>query len=162
MKDQTTLNRIQLMHPKLRAEVAKIYDEICEALDGRAFCRFSQTLRTFAEQDAIYAQGRTTKGPIVSKAKAGLSCHNYGLAIDIVLIDGKSVSWDVKKDFDGDGKSDWMEVVAVFKKYGWEWGGDWKKFPDLPHFQKTFGKSPSELFAMHKANKYDSTGYLIL
>lgn len=32
----------------------------------------------------------------------------------------------MKKDFDGDGKADWMEVVAVFKKYGWEWGGDWK------------------------------------
>jgi len=162
MKDQITLDRIKLVHPKLRAEVAVIYDEIVNALRGKAFCRFTHTLRTFKEQEAIYAQGRTKPGPIVSKAKPGLSLHNYGLAIDIVLIDAKSVSWDMKKDFDGDGKADWMEVVAVFKKYGWEWGGDWKRFPDAPHFQKAFGKTPSQYFALWNAKKVDSQGYVII
>ena len=104
MKDPKTLERIQLMHPKLRAEVATIYDEICGALRGKAFCRFTYTLRTFKEQDDLYAIGRTKPGAKVTNAKGGYSFHNYGLALDIVLIDGASASWDVKKDFDGDGE----------------------------------------------------------
>ena len=160
MKDQKTLDRIKLLHPKLRDEAGQIYDEICSALTGRAMCRFSFTLRTFAEQDALFAQGRTKPGSVVTKAKGGLSMHNYGLAIDIVLIiDGKTASWDVKGDFDGDGKSDWMEVVTIFKQHGWEWGGDWK-FYDAPHFQKTFGKSVRELLALHEAGKVDEHGFV--
>lgn len=160
MKDQKTLDRIKLLHPKVREEAGKIYDEICDALTGRAMCRFGFTLRTFAEQNELYAQGRTKPGHIVTKAKGGLSMHNYGLAIDIVLIiDGKTASWDVKGDFDGDGKSDWMECVTIFKQYGWEWGGDWK-FYDAPHFQKSFGYSVRQLLALHEAGKVDEHGFV--
>lgn len=161
MKDQKTLERIQLLHPKLRSEVGIIYDEICDALRGKAFCRFSYTLRTFKEQDDLYAIGRTKSGAKVTNAKGGHSFHNYGLALDIVLIDVASASWDIKKDFDGDGKADWLEVVAIFKKYGWEWGGDWK-FVDAPHFQKAFGKKISDLLALKNAKKIDQQGYVII
>ena len=155
MKDKITLDRINLLHPKLRAEALEMYDEICEALKGRAICRFSYTLRTFAEQDILFK-----KVPKVTNAKGGMSFHNYGLAIDIVLIiGGVAASWDIKTDFDGDGKSDWMEVVEIFKQYGWEWGGDWK-FYDAPHFQKTFGKSVRELLALHQAGKVDEHGFV--
>jgi peptidoglycan L-alanyl-D-glutamate endopeptidase CwlK len=155
MKDHVTIERIKLIHPKLREEVMDIYDEICEALKGRAFCRFSYTLRTFAEQEILFK-----KVPKVTNAKGGMSYHNYGLAIDIVLIiDGKSASWEIKKDFDGDGKADWMEVVAIFKSFGWEWGGDWK-FYDAPHFQKTLGYSVRQLLALHQAGKVDEHGFV--
>ena len=161
MMDKITLERIQLLHPKLRDEAFALYEDIVEALNGKAFCRFTHTLRTFAEQEAIYAQGRTTKGPIVSMARAGLSPHNYGLAIDIVLIDNKKAVWDTKKDFDGDGKADWMEVVTIFKQYGWEWGGDWK-FVDPPHFQKTFGKSVRELLTLYNDKKVDKNNFVLI
>lgn len=147
MTDKITLDRIQLLHPELRREAVKIYAEICEELDGRAICRFSHTLRTNKEQDELFDIGRTKPGKIVTNARGGQSYHNYGLAIDIVLLvdrDGngthESASWETNVDFDGDGKADWQEVVRIFKSYGWEWGGDWK-FSDKPHFQKTFGKS---------------------
>ncbi len=108
-------------------------------------CRFAYTLRTNQEQNDLYAIGRTKPGKKVTNAKGGQSYHNYGMAVDIVLIiDGKTASWDTKGDFDNDGKSDWQEVVAIFKRYGWEWGGDWK-FTDYPHFQKTFGLSIADL-----------------
>lgn len=159
MQDDITIERIKTLHPKVREEVKKIYAEIVEALNGKAICRFSYTLRTFAEQAVLFAQGRTTPGAVVTKARAGKSYHNYGLAIDIVLLvdkDGngtfEAASWDVKTDFDGDGKSDWQEIVAIFKQYGWEWGGDWG-FKDLPHFQKTFGKNVNELLALYNAKK---------
>ena len=160
--DKITLDRIKLLHPKLRDEVTNIYNEICEALSGRSICRFAYTLRTFAEQDVIYAQGRTKPGKIVSNAKGGLSMHNYGLAVDIVLIlDGKEASWDTKKDFDGDGKADWQEIVTIFKQYGWEWGGDWK-FVDAPHFQKTLGHNVRELLALYNAKKVDANNYVLI
>jgi peptidoglycan L-alanyl-D-glutamate endopeptidase CwlK len=155
--DKVTIDRIAILHPKVRQEALQIYEEICEALTGRAMCRFAFTLRTFAQQDALYQQGRTKPGKIVTKARAGLSYHNWGLAIDIVLVkdtdkdgDFDSAVWDTKSDFDGDKKSDWMEVVQIFKEYGWEWGGDWK-FVDAPHFQKTFGYSVRQLLNMHAA-----------
>lgn len=161
MKDEKTLERIKLLHPKLRSEVSQIYDEICEALSGRAICRFSHTLRTFAEQDALYAQGRTKPGAKVTNAKGGQSYHNYGLAIDIVLLVDKKASWDTKSDFDGDGKSDWQEAVAIFKRHGFEWGGDWK-FTDMPHFQKTLGKSITDLQKLIKLNKVDKDGFVLI
>lgn len=165
MKDKVTLDRIQLLLPKLRDEAFAIYNEICEVLTGRAMCRFTRTLSTFAEQDALFAQK-----PKVTNARGGQSYHNYGLAIDIVLIvdkDGngsfESASWDVKSDFDGDGKSDWMEVVAIFKRYGWEWGGDWNHFSDKPHFQKTLGYSIFKLQELHlKQALNKQSGYLNL
>ncbi len=68
--------------------------------------------------------------------------------------------WDTKGDFDADGKSDWQEIVAIFKRYGWEWGGDWR-FLDLPHFQKTFSYPISKLQELHKAKKFiEGTTYI--
>ena len=159
MKDNITLERIKLIHPKLREEVAEIYDEINEALSGSAMCRFSHTLRTFAEQNVLYAQGRTKPGKIVTNAKGGLSYHNYGMAIDIVLIANGAASWDSGKDFDADGKADWMEVVSIFKQFGWEAGIDWK-FRDSPHFQKSLGYSVRQLVAMHQSGKVDDNGFV--
>ena len=153
-KDQITLDRIKLLHPKLRDEVVNIYDEICEALKGKALCRFSYTLRTFAEQDALFKQV-----PKVTQAKGGLSYHNYGLALDIVLLVNGKASWDMVTDFDNDRKSDWQEIVTIFKQHGWEWGGDWR-FKDAPHFQKTFGYSVRQLLALHQQNKVDDHGFV--
>jgi peptidoglycan LD-endopeptidase CwlK len=159
--DAITLKRIQLLHPVLRNEVSELYKDISERLTGRASCRFSHTLRTFKEQEDLYAQGRTKPGRIVTNAKAGRSWHNYGLAIDIVLLVGGGVSWDISTDFDNDGKSDWIEVVQVFKEYGWEWGGEWR-FKDNPHFQKTLGLNISEMHKRYLAGKRDANGYVLI
>lgn len=167
MEDKITLERIKLLHPKLRDEIEHIYRaQIVPALSGKAMCRFAYTLRTFKEQDELYAQGRTklfdSNGKrlgVVTKAKGGQSYHNYGLALDIVLIkdtnnDGKfdTATWEENVDFDKDGKPDWIEVAEIFQKNGWEWGGKWK-FKDSPHFEKTFNYDWKTL--LDKYNKKD-------
>ena len=92
----------------------------------------------------------------------------YGLAIDIVIMVDKdkngsfeSAAWDTKTDFDGDKKSDWIEVVNVFKQHGWEAGIDWR-FMDPPHFQKTFGYSVRDLLKLYNSGKVDKNNYVMI
>lgn len=178
--DKITIERIQLLHPIVREEEMQCYQESCEAIKGRALLRYAYTIRTWAEQNGLYALGRTVKNPvgyhatkkpmgnIVTWAKGGDSYHNYGLAKDIVLLidrDGngtyESASWETDVDFDGDGEADWREVVEINTRYGWEWGGNWNKpKQDMPHFQKTFGYSIQQLKALYLAAKVDAHNYV--
>ena len=135
--DKITIERIAKAHPKIRESLLQQYTEANNLLGSGVRLRFSYVLRTPDEQHALFLQR-----PRVTKADSWQSIHNYGLAFDIVLLidannDGtfEAASWDTVKDFDKDRQSDWMEVVAYFKSKGWEHGGDWKSFPDQPHFQ---------------------------
>jgi len=135
--DNISIKRIATLHPKLRSEAGNILLE-CEK--ANVSIRITSAFRTPEEQDSLFEQGRTKPGVIVTNAKRWQSYHNYGLAVDICLYrkDG-SISYSAKEDLDNDGIADWFEVVAIFKKYGWEWAGDWKTFKEFPHLQKTFG-----------------------
>lgn len=154
--DRVTENRIALLHPKVRNEVTTIVNEANSLLTKHSEIRIVQGLRTIQEQNALYAQGRTAPGKIVTNAKGGSSFHNYGLAVDFcLLINGSTISWSLTADYDNDQKADWQEVVEVFKRYGWEWGGNWTSIKDYPHFQKTFGYTWRQLLA-----KYNSGDFL--
>ena len=102
--------------------------------------------RSIAEQDRIHAQGRSASGNIVTHAQGGESYHNYGLAIDFALrLPDGSVVWDIERDDNGNGRPDWFEVAEIGKDLGFEWGGDWARFKDYPHFQMDFGLSIRQL-----------------
>jgi peptidoglycan LD-endopeptidase CwlK len=157
--DTSTKERIANLHPSVRAEITKIILECDVVLTDKAKIRITQGLRTLKEQDALYAIGRTKPGKKVTNAKGGQSIHNYGFAIDIcMIIDGKEASWNTTKDWDNDKVADWYECVKIFAKNGWEWGGNWKKFKDLPHFDKRGFNSWRKLSKLKK----DAKGYVIL
>lgn len=161
--EQITIGRVNKLHPKIRLEVGSIIDKLEAANNNIIAVRIVQGLRTFAEQDAIYAQGRTAPGKIVSNAKGGYSNHNYGLAFDFCLLHkDKSISWSLHEDLDADGIADWMEVVSAFKAAGFAWGGDWKSIKDYPHIEKTFGLSVAQCLELHNQGKVDSEGYIII
>jgi peptidoglycan L-alanyl-D-glutamate endopeptidase CwlK len=90
--------------------------------------------RSVAEQDALYAIGRTKPGKKVTNAKGGQSKHNFGKAIDVAPLqpDGK-IDW---KD-----EALWNRMVAMAKKVIKEHnlpikcGADFKTFQDRPHFE---------------------------
>lgn len=157
MRDKISIPRVALLHPLVRDEVARLIDK-AEALFPAAIAiRIVQGLRTIAEQDALYAQGRTKPGKKVTNARGGSSFHNYGLAIDFAILRDKDgngtyeeLSWDTVADFDKDGLPDWKETVTVFEAAGWEWGGRWSTIVDMPHLQKTFGYTWRKLFAKVK------------
>ncbi|GJN59778.1 M15 family metallopeptidase [Elizabethkingia anophelis] len=165
--DKITQTHIGKLHPVIREEVMQIIKDCDTALTGRAKVRITQGLRTYAEQAKLYAQGRTTPGLKITNARPGQSIHNYGLAVDICLIiDGKTASWDIAKDWDGDRIADWQECVRIFNRYGWEWGGNWKTFKDYPHFEKKslrtrYGTISTDWKVLSKMPK-DKTGYILI
>jgi len=97
----------------------------------------TSTYRDSESQDALYAQGRTTPGNVVTRAKAGQSWHNWRCALDVVpLVNGKAI-WD--------DQALWKQVGEIGKSCGLEWAGDWKTFKEYPHFQYTGGMTLAQL-----------------
>jgi peptidoglycan LD-endopeptidase CwlK len=112
--------------------------------------------RTFEDQDELYAQGRTRPGTIITNARGGDSLHNYGLGADFVL-DGQiekpgvQWSWNTRADFNADGRCDWTQMGEIAESCGLEWGGRWKRLPDLPHLQNTYGLTLAEIKEIYRA-----------
>lgn len=100
----------------------------------------TSTYRDNASQNALYAQGRTKPGKIVTNAKAGQSWHNYKCAVDVVPVVAGKPRWDVKDEV-------WQQVGKLGKAAGLEWAGDWKRFKEYPHFQYTGGLTLAQLQA---------------
>ncbi|WP_214740188.1 MULTISPECIES: M15 family metallopeptidase [unclassified Exiguobacterium] len=109
--------------------------------------RLTSGYRSAKEQNALYAQGRSKPGQVVTNAKAGQSYHNYGLAVDFVIIHNNKADYDLNADRNRNDVPDWQELGELGKALGFEWGGDWNSFPDYPHLQMDFGLSLRQLNA---------------
>jgi hypothetical protein len=133
-------NKLAAVHPVL-ADYVRL---MSAALVKRGIhIRITDGLRTFAEQDKLYAQGRKTPGKVVTDARGGYSNHNYGLAVDVVpLVNGK-VEWNVSDDI-------WNAIGEEGRRAGLEWGGDWKKLVDRPHFQLRVGIGVEQCLSIFK------------
>jgi peptidoglycan L-alanyl-D-glutamate endopeptidase CwlK len=97
-----------------------------KAADAGVTIKIISGLRTYQEQDALYAQGRTTPGDKVTNAKGGQSNHNFGIAFDIGVFEGNKYLSDLPK---------YKTVGILGVDLGLEWGGNWKTITDQPHFQ---------------------------
>lgn len=106
------------------------------------------TYRSWDEQAAEYAKGRTAPGRIVTNARPGQSWHQWGRALDFVpWRNGKTLVWGSRgngldQDPTDDATDDlelWQRCAACFKMHGLEWAGDWVSFQELPHVQFTGG-----------------------
>jgi len=94
------------------------------------------TLRSFKTQAALYAQGRTAPGRIVTNARPGHSYHNYGLALDVVPTQLLALlNWGDTADCQTRTNDLWNEVGMIGKAIGFRWGGDFIRFKDRPHFE---------------------------
>lgn len=136
---------VKELHPILQDKVDQLI-QLCRSKGIEI--GISECVRTVAEQDALYAKGRTIPGNIVTNAKGASysSMHQWGVAFDFYL----------KMDVDKDGKTSddaynnathlFDKVGQLGKSIGLEWGGDWKSIKDLPHFQlPDWGSTTSNL-----------------
>jgi peptidoglycan L-alanyl-D-glutamate endopeptidase CwlK len=106
------------MQPIARALVQK-------AAYNKSNIKIISGFRSYAEQGALYAQGRTAPGKIVTNSKAGYSNHNFGIAFDVGVFEGSSYLADSPK---------YKAVGVLGMDLGLEWGGNWKTIVDQPHF----------------------------
>lgn len=97
--------------------------------------------RSYAEQNKLYAQGRTKRGKRVTNARGGYSNHNFGIALDFgVFAGGKYLdNADPKR-----AHRVHAAVAQVAARYGIEWGGKWRSFKDTPHFEVKTGLSMAQ------------------
>lgn len=129
---------INSLHPYVASLARRFLDQTAaQGLD----VRITSAFRSWDEQDALYAQGRTIPGSIVTDAMGGDSYHNWGLAFDAAPVVNGQISYENTDLFNQMGK--------IGESIGLEWGGNWKTFyvalKDLPHFQYTFGLSTEQL-----------------
>jgi hypothetical protein len=128
-----------LLHPYFRAKVEALV-EGCRRR-GVAVALF-EGYRSPVRQAALYAQGRTAPGDKVTNAAALDSWHQYGLAGDMV-VDGDAVKPGYQWDW-GNKKGEYEVMGAVARELGLEWAGSWRRFPEKPHVQITFGLTLNE------------------
>ena len=139
--DKHSERRLQSLHPKIRTKVREFLED---AERQGLTLRITSGLRTWEEQNKLFAQGRTAGGKKVTNARGGQSWHNYGLAIDVVQMVGSTPVW----------KADWNKIGEIGEKHGFEWGGRWK-FVDKPHFQMRFGLTIAQAQARYRAKGQD-------
>lgn len=128
---KNSLKKLERLHPNLQnffMELIKIspYD-----------FSITQGVRTAEEQNKLYQQGRTVPGKIVTncdgyKIKSNHQTKDDGLghAGDIAVLVNNKITWEEKYY-----KEVAMSARILMQKYNIEWGGDWKNFKDLPHFE---------------------------
>lgn len=108
--------------PKLKIAAEKLVETMASL--GKPI-RITEGFRSMERQAELYAQGRTKPGNIVTNAKPGQSRHNFGEAIDVVF---KLTGYNAPQ-------ADWELLGATGEALGLSWGGRWKGFVDLPHFE---------------------------
>lgn len=119
-----SLSRLEGVHPDL-VGVVKYAIEITSVdfavLEG---------LRIKERQKVLFAHGAT---------KTMNSRHLTGHAVDLgAYIDG-TVAWDWPLYH---RIAEAMKTAAAYRRIPIEWGGDWKSFPDGPHFQLPWESYP--------------------
>ncbi len=141
--DERSEKNIATLHPRLQP-IARQFVNDC-ASSGVTVKIISGT-RTYAEQDALFAQGGVTK------ARGGFSNHNFGVAFDIgIFSDGKYIP----------ESPSYKTVSGIGKALGLSWGGDWHSFQDEPHYElhpewarnMTESEMLAELRRRHDAHK---------
>ena len=94
------------------------------------------TYRSNAEQNELYAQGRSKPGLIVTRARGGQSAHNFTIngkpaskAFDVVpIVNGKPM-WN-------EGHPAWAKLGEIGESLGLNWyGKPDARFKEKPHFQ---------------------------
>lgn len=115
----------------LTPEMRELYKLFCAEMDKAGISWIlTCTRRTQADQDELYARGRSKPGQIVTWTRK--SRHIDGEAFDIVILKNGKLCWDVSN-------GDWKKAGEIGVKLGLRWGGFFKNAKDYSHFEMKNG-----------------------
>ena len=121
------MTRLDTLEPGFRTKVEELL-EATQRITNREWA-LSDGRRTLSKQEALYAQGRTAAGKVVTNAKPGSSAHNFGLAADI---------WPLTPDgdFDWEADDELFKIMArIAVSIGLVAGYNFKSIHDAPHVE---------------------------
>lgn len=98
--------------------------------------------RTWEEQDRLFEQR-----PRVTKAAGGYSNHNFGIAADAGVFRGGDY---LDQSEPGTAEKVHRACAMHAAGLGLEWGGEWKKFPDFPHYEVKTGLTMAAKRALYQ------------
>jgi peptidoglycan L-alanyl-D-glutamate endopeptidase CwlK len=135
--DERTERNIATLHPAVQPRAREFMRLALDIATANSMAvRIISGLRTYSEQDALYAKGRTTPGPKVTNARAGFSNHNFGTAWDIGLFKAKTYL---------DESPIYREIGIAARSLGLTWGGDFKSIVDEPHYEVPTGLTLAQM-----------------
>ena len=112
---------------ELNAETKQKYFSFAEGMKAENIdFIITCTGRSPAEQEALYAKGRTKPGKIVTWTLK--SKHIEGKAFDICIMENGVPDWNVSNP-------DWTRAGEIGVSVGLIWGGNFKTTKDFPHFE---------------------------
>ena len=127
--DAISQARGQLLYPVLWERLQKL-DQQCQDGPLAVKLRIVQGFRSWNDQEALYAQGRTAPGKIVTEARGGWSAHCFGYAADICPDDSAFPAWH--PDWNQRDER-WNTLLTNALNVGLAEGAQWRTFPDTPH-----------------------------
>jgi peptidoglycan L-alanyl-D-glutamate endopeptidase CwlK len=130
------MEKLALVHPALADRVRRLFAQLQQ--EGYDFI-VTQGLRTYAEQNALYAKGRSAPGSIVTKAPGGHSQHNFGLAVDVAPENANEIDWNLTHPA-------WQRMLVLGPEFKLAEGRQWPSFPDNPHLYPAELPATCELF----------------
>lgn len=156
MFDERTEKNLATLDPKAQ-ELFRPFIAAAKKIAGIHGCEYIAISgnRTWKEQDALYAIGRTVmpNKPRVTNARGGQSNHNFRIALDFGVFKNKKYLDNSNPKL---ASQVHKAVAAVATQFKLEWGGNWKAFKDEPHFEVATG-----LTLAQKRAKYLKTGTVL-
>lgn len=152
--DARTLKNIATLDEAARAQFAD-FALAANRLADKYGCKYIMISgnRTYAEQNLLYAKGRTSPGPRVTNARGGFSNHNFGIAGDFGVFMGKAYLDETDPKLAARVHQACAELA---EGYGLSAGAFWQDFRDLPHYEIA-----TQLNLAEKRRRFERTGSVL-
>lgn len=130
--DPHSESRLADLEPLFATDMRRLIDHAAAAgID----LRITQGLRTWSQQQDLWAKGRDPAGNVIDKslvvtnAPPGHSWHQFALAADVAPVDlHGQADWDITHPV-------WGQIITLGESLGMRSGSTFRSFPDAPHFQ---------------------------
>ncbi len=152
-----------IVHKSVANEVTKIFEELKKIKYPIYKMKLASYYKGNDNESMKHNNTSAFNCRLMTGSKTKWSKHSFGKAIDInplqnPYVKGKKVLPKEGAKYIGLNRKHLSlqaddraiiiqgdKIIRVFKKFGWIWGGDWKRVKDYQHFEKKFKPTSSKV-----------------